>query len=74
MYLVTAMRKTTIVIDENLIKEAMELVDAKTKKKAIEMGLKELIKSKQREALRKELGTYELELNYNELMKLRDED
>jgi len=68
------MGKTTVVIDDSLIKEAMELIGVKTKRKAIEIGLKELIKSRHRENLRKELGTYELDLTYEELMKLRDEN
>ena len=66
------MGKTTVFIDDKLINEAIKAVGAKTKREVIEKGLKELIKTKNRQALRKELGTYDLDLSLNELEKLRD--
>ena len=67
------MGKTTVFIDDKLINEAIKAVGAKTKREVIEKGLKELIKTKNRQALRKELGTYDLDLSLNELERLRDE-
>jgi len=67
------MGKTTVVIDDKLIEEALKVTGAKTKKEVIEKGLRELIRTKNREALRKELGTYELELSLEELKRLRNE-
>lgn len=43
--------KTTLNIDNELIKEAMEAVSARTKTEAIELGLKELINRSKRERL-----------------------
>jgi len=48
------MGRTTVVIDDKLMDEAMKVVGAKTKRETIEKGLRELIKTKNREALRKE--------------------
>jgi len=67
------MGKTTVVIDDKLINEAIKATGARTKREVIEKGLRELIKTKNREALREELGTYELDLSLEELKKLRNE-
>ncbi|MCD6574759.1 type II toxin-antitoxin system VapB family antitoxin [Candidatus Aerophobetes bacterium] len=67
------MGKTTVVIDDKLINEAIKATGARTKREVIEKGLRELIKAKNREALREELGTYELDLSLQELKKLRNE-
>ena len=65
--------KTTVVIDEDLLCEAMEAAGVKTKREAIEAGLRELVRRKNLEALRKELGTFELDLTPEELERLRSE-
>jgi len=67
------MAKTTVVIDDKLLEEAMRVSGAKTKKQAITTGLKELIRRKNLEALRQELGTFDLALSLDELEKLRNE-
>lgn len=66
------MGKTTVLIDEKLLRNAMESIGAKTKKQAIEAGLRQLIHRKEREALRKELGTYDLDLDLETLGRLRN--
>lgn len=65
--------KTTVVIDEKLLKEAMEVAKVKTKKAAIEKGLQELIRSRNRDKLRQELGTFDISLTLEELERLRSE-
>jgi Arc/MetJ family transcription regulator len=65
------MGKTTVQIDESLLEEATRAIGAKTKKEAIEAGLKYLVKRQNREALRKELGTFDLELTLADLERLR---
>jgi len=65
--------KTTVVIDEKLLKKAMEAGKVKTKKAAIELGLQELIRSRNREKLREELGTFDLGLTLEDLKRLRSE-
>lgn len=66
------MGKTTVQIDERLLEEAMKATGAKTKKEAIEAGLRSLVRNKNREALRKELGTFDLDLTLNELERMRN--
>jgi len=67
------MKKTTVLIDEKLLQTAIEAIGAGTKKEAIEAGLKALVKNFNREALRKELGTFEIDLTLDELERLRNE-
>jgi len=68
-----AMKKTTVLIDEELLQDAIEAIGARTKKEAIEAGLKSLVRNFNREALRKELGSFEIDLTLDELEELRDE-
>jgi len=65
------MKKTTVMIDEKLLKEAMLAIDARSKKEAITVGLQTLVKQQNRERLRKELGTFEIDLKLDELLRLR---
>jgi len=65
------MSKTTVLIDDQLLKEAMEAIGARSKKQAIEAGLQSLVRWLNREALRKELGTFEIDLTLDELERLR---
>jgi len=65
------MKKTTVMIDEQLLKEAMLAIDARSKKEAITVGLQTLVKQQNRERLRKELGTFEIDLKLDELLRLR---
>jgi hypothetical protein len=66
------MGKTTVVIDDKLLKTAIEVTRAKSKKEVITKGLEELIHKKNIEALRKELGTYDLDLTREELNNSRE--
>lgn len=65
--------KTTVMINDKLLKEAMKASQAKTKKEAIEAGLRELVRRKNIEALRQELGTFDLELSLEELERRRSD-
>ena len=66
------MRKTTVVLDERLLQSAVEAIGARSKKEAIEAGLKALVRRKNREALRRELGTFDIDLTSDELERLRN--
>jgi Arc/MetJ family transcription regulator len=68
------MHKTTVEIDERLLEEAVTLSGAKSKKMAIEEGLRELIRSIQRKRLKKELGTYDLDLTAKDLERMRRDE
>ena len=65
--------KTTVVIDEELLREAMEPTGAKTEREAIESGLRELVRRKSLKALREELGTFDLDLSLQELGRRRSQ-
>ncbi len=66
------MHKTTVAIDEKLLKAAIHATGAKTKKDVIEAGLLSLVRASNREALRKELGTHDISLALRELEKSRN--
>ncbi|MBW1680871.1 MAG: type II toxin-antitoxin system VapB family antitoxin [Deltaproteobacteria bacterium] len=66
------MRKTTVQIDETLLEEAVKAIGAKTKKEAIEAGLRYIVQRKNREALRQELGTFDIDLTLPELDRMRN--
>ena len=67
------MAKTTVVIDDELLDEALKASGAKTKKEVIAAGLRELVRRQNLEALRRELGTFDIALSPEELERLRDE-
>ena len=66
------MAKTTVVIDDELLDEAMRAAGARTKRQVISDGLRELIRRKNLDAFRRELGTFDLALSTEELERLRD--
>lgn len=68
------MHKTTVEIDERLLEEAVKLSGAKSMKMAIEEGLRELIRSIQRGRLKKELGTYDLDLTEADIERMRRDE
>lgn len=65
------MGKTTVVIDDALIEKAMRTTKLRTKRAVIEEGLRELVRQANRELLRSELGTYDLDLTLEGLEALR---
>ena len=66
------MKKTTVMINEHLLQEAQKAVGARSIREVIEIGLYSLVRRSNREALRKELGTYDIELTLEELEALRN--
>ena len=68
------MHKTTVEIDEKLLEKAMKLSGAKTKKRVIEYGLRELVRSINRDLFKKELGTFDLDLSLKDLEKMREDE
>ena len=66
------MKKITIRIDEDLLEEAAACIRARTKKEAIEAGLRSLIDRHNREALRRELGAFDMDLTMEALERLRN--
>ena len=54
--------KITVVIDERLLAQAVSTIGAKFKREAMEARLRELVQQVNREALRRELDTFDLDL------------
>ena len=65
------MKKTTVFVDEALVALALKASKLRTKKEVIEAGLKELVRRKNRDLLRGELGTFDIDLSLDELKKRR---
>jgi Arc/MetJ family transcription regulator len=67
------MGKTTVFVDETLIRQALQVTELKTKREVIEAGLRELVRKKNQELLQQELGSFDLDLSLRELKKRRAE-
>ena len=67
---IIAMR-TNIVIDDKLMNDALKATGLNTKKEAVEMGLKALIRLKQQEKIRKFKGKLAWEGDLAEMRKTR---
>jgi Arc/MetJ family transcription regulator len=66
--------RTTLVIDEELLKEAKSLSGAKTKKEAVEKALGEFIKRRKARKLLDLEGKVELSFSLKELLERRRKD
>ena len=66
--------RTTLDIDEKLLKKAMKITGAKTKKAVVEEGLNELLQRKLRQELIAMAGKTELTITLDELLKMREDD
>lgn len=63
--------KTLIDIDEQLLEDAMEITNARTKKETVHTALQELIRARYRQELISLKGSDLLELSLEELKGLR---
>jgi Arc/MetJ family transcription regulator len=63
--------KTLVDINEDILKEAMKLSEAETKKEVITLALEELIKSKLREKLIQSAGSGMIETRLSDLKRIR---
>jgi len=59
--------RTNIVIDDELMAEALKATGAQTKKEAVELGLKLLVKRQKQQAIRNLRGQVKWEGNLNEM-------
>jgi Arc/MetJ family transcription regulator len=66
--------RTTIDIDNELLKEVMEKSGAKSKKNAIVTAMKDYLRLKRREELKNLIGNYDkFNLDLKDLRKMRNE-
>lgn len=63
----------TVVVDDKLLEEARQALGTHGIRETIEMGLREVIRRRRLEELRRSLGKVELDLTPEELAKLRNE-
>jgi len=63
--------KTLVDIDENVLKEAMEVSEARTKKEVITLALEELVRLKLRQKLRGMAGSGIIETKLSGLKHMR---
>jgi len=63
--------KTLVDIREDILREAMEVSEAKTKKEVVTIALEELIKSRLRQKLKHLAGSGIIETNLSDLKKMR---
>ena len=61
-----------IKIDEQVFEETKKSAGVKSIREVIEIGLHSLVQQSNREALRKELGTYDIDLTLENLESLRN--
>ena len=66
--------RTTVDLDEELVREVMDLLGVKTKRQAIQRSLEALVKQKKRERLRAKLGNLDLDLSLEELEWMRQHE
>ena len=62
------MKKTAVFVDEVLMELALKASELRTKEEVIEAGLKELVRKKNRYLLRGELGTFDVDRSWDELL------
>jgi Arc/MetJ family transcription regulator len=59
--------RTNIIIDDALMDEAIKLTGAKTKKEAVELGLRTLVRIKRQERIRRYKGKLKWEGNLSQM-------
>jgi len=66
--------RSTIDIDERLLREAQKITGVKTKKKLVNLSLGELIRKKKREHLISLFGSSALDIGLEDVEKLRKDE
>ncbi|MGQ9571751.1 MAG: type II toxin-antitoxin system VapB family antitoxin [Dehalococcoidia bacterium] len=66
------MARTTVDIDEELLEKALAVSEARTKKGVIEESLREYVRHRALEHLRGMLGSLDLDLTHEQLMRMRE--
>ena len=66
--------RTTIEIDEGLLREAMAVTGTKKKRQCIELALQEVVRQKRLERLLQRLGKTTLTIDTDDLDRMRSDD
>ena len=67
------MGRTMMRLDDELLREAMRLSGARTKREAVELALREWVRTLRRQQAAEHAGRIELDLTVEELWKQREE-
>lgn len=65
--------RRTVVIDDRLLAQAQEVLGTNGIRETVELSLREAIRRRRLEELRRSLGTIDLDLTPEDLTRLRDE-
>ncbi|MBI2872581.1 MAG: type II toxin-antitoxin system VapB family antitoxin [Chloroflexi bacterium] len=65
--------RRTVVLDDRLLEEARQVLGTTGIRETIEAGLREAVRRRRLEELRRSLGKVDLDLTPEELARLRDE-
>jgi len=68
------MARITVNIDDELLERALALSEGRTKNDVIEEALREFVRARRIEALRRKLGNFELGLTHEELRQMREDE
>lgn len=66
--------RTTLDLEEDLLREAMQLLGTRTKREAVQQALRALVAQKRQERLRAKLGQMDLNLTTEQLEKMRHDE
>lgn len=66
------MSRHTVIIDDKLLDEARQVLGTRSIRTTVETGLREAIRRRRLESLRRSLGKVEIDLTSEELERLRD--
>ena len=66
--------RRTVVIDDDLLREALQILGTSGVRETVEAGLREAVRRHRIEQLRRSLGNIEFDLTGDELMRLRNEE
>ena len=65
--------RRTVVINDELLEEARQVLGTKGVRETVEAGLRDAVRRRRLDELRRSLGKIELDLSPEELMRLRGE-
>ena len=66
--------RRTVVIDDDLLREARQVLGTSGVRETVEAGLREAVRRHRIEQLRRSLGKIDIDLTGEELMRLRNEE
>ena len=68
------MARTTVDIDDELLKKALSVSEERTKKGVIEESLREYVRRRAIDEFRSMIGNFELDLTYEDLRRMREDE